>query len=757
MDTVTAQPGVTIPPYMPQTMYKMVDDVNASIASQETRKRVMYLTNKQASLFDSVAMARCIQALDLGKPKLVIKLMTALGVRSQTISAHGENKDLPAGHYQATGYNLLSSELDVSDERIVESQAVLFLRTCLLPLAIQTRAIILVDGANDCFIASALANVCLGIQARMGKDCPFTVVSTVFEFEVHCWAVSAQHTNTLAAQIARGSKTWRQRMAHVNKYHEQIFGPSKATYQMCDLSPSASHTIVFECIDEKTGKISSGPKQNFEAVLLQSLTEKVPSIAISTFGFDGEESQVKFLVDLASRNIPVLLIDSRERAFSCRSPGRRRIESTLGAGGAKPERSEIGATRFAAEADQFPMLSSEQAKKMSVLEDGTLSLESRMEMLEIAKSMLDKSGEVFEAEGVVDQLDASLVAFLHSVLIAGSEEDSASASGSRRSNGDVPLYEVIWELERLERTNKDSRKAVIPTELVSAAIAILQMRVPAQRHEAQVALVDKWLQKHGQEQSQGAESAAPADLVAKAQAFQSDLLKKSERLATQGGLVVEDFQATKGFLSYFDLLTSPNVFSGSMHDIDGLKRVMGHVARIDRLPTANSLQAMRTLREAWDHVEAYEDVAARYKLEAKATYVLFLLLGVAITAFSILNLTNDIPGFNARIYILSVSFVAAALSAYVSYTNPSTKWQQLRVAAQAIQSNVWLFRSRAGVYRASPSSNGEKEADEALIEALLEIKSSVRSVPPLRVLDRPLSSNTIPRHTSTLATIYPYL
>ena len=725
-----------------QTMYKMVDDVDASISSQETRKRVMYLTNKQASLFDSVAMGRCIQALDLGKPKLVIKLMTAMGPRSQAVEAHSENIDTPIGHFKASiGDGFLSPELDFSDERIVESQAVLFLRTCLLPLAIQTRAIIVVSGANDCFIGSALASVCMGMQARMGKDCPFTVVCTVSEYEVHYKAVSAQHTNTLAAQIARGSKTWRQRMAHVNAYHEQLYGPSstaKETYQMCDLSPSASHYIVFEGIDQKTCKFSGGPKQNFEAVMLQCLTENVPSIAISTFGFDDEESEVKFLVDLASRNIPVLLIDTRERAFSSRLPGRRGPEGTSGAEGVKPrpEGSQTcGATRFALEADQFPMLSSEQAKKMSVLEDGVLSLESRMEMLEVAKTMLDSSGKVFKAEGVVDMLDASLLAFLHSVLIAGAGEDPMSASGSRRSKNDVPLYELIWELERLERTNKDSRKAVIPTELVSAAIAILQMRVPVQRHEAQLAIVDKWLQKHDQdlEQSQGAESTVLADLVSKAQAFRADLQKKSETVKELGGILVEDFQATKGFLSYFDLLTSSNVFSGSMHDIDGLKRVLGHVARIDRLPTTNSLQAMRTLREAWDHAESYEDVATRYKLEAKATYVLFLLLGIAITALSILDLTDDIPGFNARMYILSVSFVAAALSAYVSYTNPSTKWQQLRVAAQTIQSNIWLFRSRAGVYRAAPTSDGEKQADDALIDALLEIKSSVGLVPRLKV------------------------
>jgi len=35
------------------------------------------------------------------------------------------------------------------------------------------RALILVGGANDCYLAAALADVALSEQARLGKDCPF--------------------------------------------------------------------------------------------------------------------------------------------------------------------------------------------------------------------------------------------------------------------------------------------------------------------------------------------------------------------------------------------------------------------------------------------------------------------------------------------------------------------------------------------------------------------------------------------------------
>jgi len=57
-----------------KTMYRMVEDVTLSQNGVEQEKKVLYLTNKQANMFDEEGMARCIQALDLGEPKCIIRL-----------------------------------------------------------------------------------------------------------------------------------------------------------------------------------------------------------------------------------------------------------------------------------------------------------------------------------------------------------------------------------------------------------------------------------------------------------------------------------------------------------------------------------------------------------------------------------------------------------------------------------------------------------------------------------------------------------
>lgn len=138
-----------------QTMYKMVEDVNVDIGGKQVVKKVLYLTNKQAALFDDEAMARCIQALDIGEPKFVIKLCASPGVRSQSVISHSELKGTAYAEFNAfCPYGHLSCEIDKSDEGVVESQILLFMKTCILPLAKQTHALILITGANDCYLSA---------------------------------------------------------------------------------------------------------------------------------------------------------------------------------------------------------------------------------------------------------------------------------------------------------------------------------------------------------------------------------------------------------------------------------------------------------------------------------------------------------------------------------------------------------------------------------------------------------------------------
>jgi hypothetical protein len=61
--------------------------------------------------------------------------------------------------------------------------------------------------------------------------------------------------------------------------------------------------------------------------------------------------------------------------------------------------------------------------------------------------------------------------------------------------------------------------------------------------------------------------------------------------------------------------------------------------------------------------------------------------------------------------------------AFVTFTNPSIKWEQLRTAALDIESNIWMFRTRASIYRDTDESG--QLSDKLLGDILQEIKASV--------------------------------
>lgn len=80
--------------------------------------------------------------------------------------AHPQYKHKPESEYSTSVFT--TSEISPGDERVTETQILLYLKSCVLPLAKQTRALIVVGGANDCYLSSALASVVLNEQARLG-------------------------------------------------------------------------------------------------------------------------------------------------------------------------------------------------------------------------------------------------------------------------------------------------------------------------------------------------------------------------------------------------------------------------------------------------------------------------------------------------------------------------------------------------------------------------------------------------------------
>ena len=75
--------------------------------------------------------------------------------------------------------------LNIHDVNATETQLMLFVKECILPVAMQTKALILVGGCTDDSLAMAVQKVMEPIQNRMGASCPFTIIGFCFSFEVH--------------------------------------------------------------------------------------------------------------------------------------------------------------------------------------------------------------------------------------------------------------------------------------------------------------------------------------------------------------------------------------------------------------------------------------------------------------------------------------------------------------------------------------------------------------------------------------------
>ena len=78
----------------------MVEDIEVVANGRNLEKKVLYLTNKQCNMFDDVGILRCLQALDLGKPKCVIRLLSAeRGVAQYTVHTETRGYVLSAQQY----------------------------------------------------------------------------------------------------------------------------------------------------------------------------------------------------------------------------------------------------------------------------------------------------------------------------------------------------------------------------------------------------------------------------------------------------------------------------------------------------------------------------------------------------------------------------------------------------------------------------------------------------------------------------------
>ena len=165
-----------------------------------------------------------------------------------------------------------------------------------------------------------------------------------------------------------------------------------------------------------------------------------------------------------------------------------------------------------------------------------------------------------------------------------------------------------------------------------------------------------------------------------------------------------------------DLLQFPCVYTNNLDDTEKISQQIASVAKIDRLPSENSLEALVILQSAWDRVDMYSRVALSCKAASKVLYACLLLIGFAVSTITVVSLNQRLhdgdtlpAGMCDRMdglidkealsqVVMALSLLGSLVGSVVSFMNPGLRWQQLRGAALSIESEIWKFRTRTGSY-----------------------------------------------------------
>ena len=165
-------------------------------------------------------------------------------------------------------------------------------------------------------------------------------------------------------------------------------------------------------------------------------------------------------------------------------------------------------------------------------------------------------------------------------------------------------------------------------------------------------------------------------------------------------------------------------------------RLFYMLVKQDRLPVENDLESLKVLKWAWDTVDIGAYQVVYFKTAAKTCFFSLILLAFLVTVASVvadkveewlweLGYPETFKPVKMTAFFLSVftSFVAAIMA----FINPMKTWHELRESSAAIESAIWQFRTRTGIYEVS-LRYGSVQATRNLQMLISDQKKRLQSV-----------------------------
>ena len=658
-----------------RTMYDMVEPIDAG------SRKVLFLTNQQASLLakEPASMSKMLDRLEVGEPQLVINIMTSTGFSNwynawePGVFSHGKGSnrqsDWAAGCVTDRPPFLTGAASMAADGKIDT-----FMSEVIIPLAADTNAVVLCSAVpQECVLSSSFLRMVAVQRAKWGQMLPFTIIS--MSNSLHRMYGNPS-LDAHWRDVSRKTRAWMLRDQRINQVYTDDptnGGSGNLPARTFDLDHNATILIVVDNVDERKGLIDSAPFSSFLNELVRSLSSHLPSLALKTgFTYKNDDYCVCLapVADSVQSGTPTILIDVRDR----------------------------------------PVLSP------------TLD---RAALIQEAKDKFKEHCGQYLQAGLNDNLDVCTFAYFHDVLTGdgsplttettsrGGKNTQNTGTVTGQPNSQLPLHLAIARAKN-DADSTDNAAVATGTTMRKATTAQINDTVDW--------IVDQYFLN----------------------AWELLNSEQQEAGGSYDKLYEEKIRLLRSHARA--MLTSENLYHANLSDIEGSVRLVNKLVRLDRLPRENPLEGLLLLRSAWRDYDVAMALASRYKCWCKLIFVVQLLIGWLVVALSTASnfvfhdyfayafgsKTADYDAESVSNILLESSFAATLVLSIIisldSLMGYKSKWKALRRGAGALQSAIWLYRTRVGPYAMEESPRkGAGRSERQLMTTLQNIRKNLIS------------------------------
>ena len=721
-----------------RTLYEMVNEVQVTTRAGPRTKNVVWLTSPQVHMFQKDTLQRLLQALEIKRaPNLVIMVKPSLyckamiknsgqrfstrvkfGVRqydielldgsavstpSQTglrIRTKGPARSMSGvsteGQLLGCSHDGSSStvlaDTPVVDEDLLDKlvapnredmeetdrKICMYVSEVLMPIIVNTSAIVITYGTNNCSFTVALGEAFnkLPVNAQVGTpgfNCPRLLGIVSFP-NVAASAIRPGNNAHGILEATQQEEAARAMLPHslssscfvdedYQEFLKKVNGADKEDWMQYDLVPGLTDVIMVDSRNPEMDCQDKTPVRHLVATFERVFAGTIPTLSIF-YGAASGRLDYHGIISALSQGVSCLVLDTRRR----------------------PKRGEHGVPIAHAIEDL-------EAFYRRTWEQGAAETHRNATLAYIIRAISERPVQQGSNEDGVSWI-SDVISSMEKRKRALQEEVGPGKRGSPQEAGGNK-YQVNEE-------DGTSLEMITLDEVVTAVVNIMRANdfIVHQLHNMYADF------DPDQKTSDSEKVVADPEYQNLVKLPIKDLAERNG--ASRSGLWLRLYTLLKPVWTN----EPTQLFTGSLIGGSAGKMLQTLEARLSlagRLPDQNTLEEMYALREAWDDCDRYQTMGLQARFEAKWSYILLLVFGVATVVVATFHGAGVFPnsteapvdGLMASTGDL-VAFIVALLSSItasiIAYFDPVKRWENLRAASLKLRSHIVMFRTRSLLY-----------------------------------------------------------